>query len=477
MKNTIKLLSLLLIFACKVYAEKQPNLLFIFPDQMRGSAMGFVGKENVITPNLDAFAKESAVFTEAISNYPLCSPARAMLMSGLHPIQTKVTSNCTDKTEPFGCELPADANCWSDILKKKGYSLGYIGKWHLDSPREPYIKCQNNTPEIKWNDWCPPSRRHGFDFWLAYGTYDMHLKPMYWETDAGRQEFFYADKWGPEYEADNAIAYLKNENGKYRDNKKPFALTVSINPPHGPYNQVPDRYKELYKDTDLESLVLPTVPAKGERWGDYYRKNIKDYYACITGVDEQFGRIMQALKDEGLYENTLVVFTADHGNCLGAHNNKAKGVYYEESINIPFMMRFPNKIKPRQDNALISLADFLPTTLGLMGYEKDIPKDVIGLNLTEYLKTGTGEKPTNQWYFTSSPGKVESGRRGIRDSRYTYVLNKNGKGKLTEILLDREKDPNQFINFADKEPEIAKEFKAELKTWLIKTNDPFIKHF
>lgn len=95
--------------------------------------------------------------------------------------------------------------CWSDVLKDKNYRTGYVGKWHLDSPYKPYVDTYNNRGETAWNEWCPPERRHGFDFWVAYGTYDNHLNPMYWETAAPRDSFFYAHKWGPEYEVDRAI--------------------------------------------------------------------------------------------------------------------------------------------------------------------------------------------------------------------------------------------------------------------------------
>ena len=146
---------------------KGPNLVFVFPDQMRGQAMGFLNEEPVITPNLDKFAKESLVLPQTVSNYPVCSPFRAMLMTGKYPHATKVLNNCYSETTPYDCQLKTDERCWSDILKEKGYSLGYIGKWHLDSPYKPYIDCKNNKGKTAWNEWCPPGRRHGFDFWYA----------------------------------------------------------------------------------------------------------------------------------------------------------------------------------------------------------------------------------------------------------------------------------------------------------------------
>ena len=150
-----------------------------------------------------------------VSNYPVCSPARAMLMSGQYPIKNKVYSNVNSSSAPFGVELQDDAVCWSDVLKANGYFNGYIGKWHLDSPYEPYIPTSNNFP-IAWNEWTSPDKRHGFDYWYAYGTYDEHDKPMYWDTNDKRDEFKYVNQWGPIHEADKALTYFKNEGGKVR---------------------------------------------------------------------------------------------------------------------------------------------------------------------------------------------------------------------------------------------------------------------
>ena len=352
---------------------EHPNLVFVFPDQMRAHALGFLNEDPVLTPNLDRFAGESIVFSHAVSNYPVCSPYRAMLMTGKYPHSNGVLSNCNSESAPFGYELRKTERCWSDILNKRGYSLGYIGKWHLDSPYEPYVKCYNNTEEMAWNEWCSPDRRHGFDFWYAYGTYDQHLNPMYWAKVAPREEAFTVNRWGPEHESDQAIGYIKNKNGRYRKPEKPFALVVSMNPPHMPYAQVPDKYVELYRDKKVEEFCnRDNIPASGTRWGNYYRKHIRNYLAMVTGVDEQFGRILRALHDEGLDDNTIVVFTSDHGNCLGIHDQVSKNNHYEESMRIPLMIRLSGRIKPRQDDLLISVPDMYPTLLELMGFTIDI---------------------------------------------------------------------------------------------------------
>ena len=461
------------------FAEKKqsPNLLFVFPDQLRAQSQGFSGLEMVKTPVLDRFASESIRFSNAVSNYPVCSPARAMLMSGQYPHKNKVVANCTNLTAKIGCELPVSIRTWSDVLKDKGYSLGYIGKWHLDSPVEPYINTSNNVGQVKWNEWCPPERRHGFTYWHAYGTYDQHLRPMYWDTNDSRDGFKYYDEWGPEHEANKAIDFIRNKDGKFRENKKPFALVVSMNPPHTGYSLVPQKYKDLYKDVTIESLTnQPDIPEAGTRWGDNYRKNIRDYYACISGVDEQFGRILSALKDAGLDENTIVVFTSDHGDCLGMHEEVTKNNWFEEAMRVPLLIRYPGKLKARNDDVLLSTPDICPSLLGLMGFATSIPAEVDGINLAGYLLSGKGEKPTSQWYMRIDNDKPDYGLRGVRNGRYTFVINQPEGKEKTIVLYDRLNDPYELKNIAPENPELVKEFTRETAKWIIKNKDPWIKN-
>lgn len=454
----------------------QPNLLIVFPDQMRGQAMGFMGQEPIKTPNIDRFAKESLVLTDAVSNFPICSPARASLMSGKYPFGHSVIQNNNSYSSHYGYELAASEKCWSDILKERGYSLGYIGKWHLDNPYAPYIKSSNNEGDKKWNEWTPPEKRHGFDYWYAYGTYDDHLKPMYWTTDAGRHDFHYVNEWGPKVEADKAIAYLKNEKGERMDNE-PFALVVSNNPPHGPYSKVPEKYKKMYQDIPMDRLTQrPNIPQKGTKHGDYYRQHIKDYYAMISGVDDQFGRILQALEDTSLAKNTIVLFLSDHGNCLGIHNVISKDYHYEESFNIPFIMRWPEKIKPKKDNLLISMPDIYPTLMEIMGFKNDIPKDIEGVSYAANFLYGKGKRPESQLYMYTPYGGLDMGRRGIRTNQYTMMMSR-WKGKPDELeLFDNMNDPYQLNNIGLSDTVTVNLLTQKLKSLLEKYNDPWMKH-
>ncbi|MBI1369003.1 MAG: sulfatase-like hydrolase/transferase [Planctomycetes bacterium] len=454
-----------LLFASPLMGQtKQPNLLIIFPDQWRGQALGEVGREPVKTPNLDKLAAQSIVFTEAVSNWPVCSPYRAMLMSGQYPPANGVVSNCNTQTASIHCQLKTETRCWSDVLHDHGYRLGYVGKWHLETPHEPYIDCANNRGSMKWNEWTPPNRRHGFDFWYAYNTYDYHLKPLYWSTDAPRDGFKYVDAWSPTHEADMAIRYIRNEGGSYRQADAPFALVVAMNPPHMPYDQVPDQYKKLYADVPIEDLVKqPDIPPAGTEWGDYYRKNIRNYYAMMSGVDEQIGRILAALDDAGLSENTIVMFSSDHGNCLGIHDEIAKSNRFEEAMRIPLFIRWTGTLSPRHDDLLISVPDFYPTLLSLMGLRDAIPDAVQGVDRSTILKTGRGDRPAAQLYFRMTYQNLARGERGVRTHQYKLVIDHPLKdGEATTCLYDLKADPYELKNLAAENPQIVQQMTDQL---------------
>lgn len=458
-------------------APKPPNILVILTDQWSGKTLGYLGHEKVKTPHIDSLAKVGLSFTQMVSNFPLCSPARAMLLTGVYPLKNKVISNSNSASAPAGVELPTDIVCWSDILKAKGYSNGYIGKWHLDSPHEPYVSTSNNTAKLAWNEWTPAERRHGFDYWYAYNTYDVHDRPMYWDTKATRDDFHYVNQWGPEHEADKAIDFFNNK-GNVRDPEKPFALVVSINPPHSPYNTVPKKYLEPYQNIPLDSLTKdPNIPPAGNPMGKLYRTEIKNYYANITGVDDQIGRIIRSLKDKNLLENTIVLITADHGNCLGKHNEESKNNIYEESLRIPFLIYWKGKIIPGEDNRqLPGMPDVFPTLLDLAGLKSEIPKGLDGVSLAPYLLKRQGKLLREQFIMGAIPSsnvRIDAGFRGIRTERYKLAYYRKGD-QVEGFLFDLKTDPFEMHNLYNKDHQPVKQLTERLKYWLQKNNDSFL---
>ncbi len=464
--------------AAETGTARLPNLLVVMPDQWRGQALGFMNEDPVVTPNLDTLAGQGLALTHAVSNYPVCSPARAMFMTGRYPHANGVLSNANSGTTEFGYELGKTAGTWSDVLADKGYSLGYIGKWHLESPHEPYVESYNNTPEFAWNEWAPPDRRHGFDFWYAYNTYDRHMKPRYWATDSAREESFTVDQWGPEHEADVAIRYIRNEGGEYRDAEHPFALVVAMNPPHMPYDHFPQKYLEHYDGkTYRDLLVRPNVDFESNSaMAELARNHTKNYFAMMTGVDEQLGRILAALDEQGLADDTIVVFTSDHGNCLGTHGEISKNNHYEESMRVPLLVRWPGRIRPRQDDLLISYPDIPATLLDLMGFAEDAPAAMQGSSHASLFLTGEGERPTSQLYMWVPPGQPEWGRRGVRTHRYTLMISKMPGEPTETVLHDNLEDPYQLSNVAEGNPGLVERLmREELIPWLEKTGDPWLQ--
>jgi arylsulfatase A-like enzyme len=449
----------------------RPNLVYVFPDQWRAQALGFMKEDPVYTPVLDAFSRQSLVLTQAVSNAPVCSPYRAMLMTGRYPLSNGVVRNCTTTEKGPSAELRASDTCFSDVLHRGGYSLGYIGKWHLDAPHTPYVDTSNNRGPVKWNEWTPPDRRHGFDFWNAYGTYDNHNAPQYWETNAPRDRRTVAPKWGPEYETDLAIRYLKNEGGTFRHADRPFALFLAMNPPHTEYRQVPARYLDRYSGKTWRDLVnRPNFDATAD--SDIIRsckEDIPYYFAQITGVDDQFGRLLRAIDEAGLADDTIVVFTSDHGNCIGSHNEISKNNPFDEALRVPFLIRWPGKIAPRRDELLLSVPDIMPTLLSLAGADRnEIPPEVQGTDFSVLFRGGSQPRPTSALYF-----QHERNERGVRTSRYTLAM--TGQGKPKDVrLFDNEKDRYQMRNLADSSPELVKQLlRHELEPWLQRTRDPW----
>jgi arylsulfatase A-like enzyme len=459
--------------------NSKPNLLFIFGDQHRRQAMGFVNEDPVLTPHLDRLANEGVYFSKAVANHPLCSPYRAMVMTGQYPLNNGVIANCHSRRTEYNNYLDKNnTSTFSDVLAKNNYNAGYVGKWHLEGP----VKTPEGDPII-WDAWCPFDRRHGFDFWYAYNADNDHFKPHYWKTNAEEGEAIYIDQWSPEHEAEVIMEYIDGGGHAPRDKNKPFALFWSINPPHTPFSKVPDRYKKMYEGETARSLLnRPNVSFTDNttiKVGDHgVSKQIEQapfYFASVTGVDDQIGRVINKLKEKGIYENTIIVYSADHGEMLGSQGLMHKNVWFKESFEIPLIVHWSKKIKPTIEELLISVPDYMPTLLSLMGLEREIPKNIDGVNYADALFGKTIERPKSQLYFGSEPSNPSSGKRGYRDMEHTFAVVKyNNDIDKSYYLYDDLNDPYQLNNIWGEDPERDAKVHAKLTNLLRKMSDPWL---
>ncbi len=425
------------------HATRRPNLVYIFADQWRAQAAGYAGDPNARTPNLDKLAKESINLTNAVSGCPVCSPYRASLMAGRYPLTHGVFLN--------DVLLSTDAVSIADAYNRAGYETAYIGKWHLDGNRRIAF--------------IPKDRRQGFKFWKVLGC-----------THNYNNSFYYADKnvrlkWNGYDAIDQtreARRYIRE-----RSNDKPFALFLSWGPPHSPYHTAPRKYNDLFNAEKLK--LRPNVPEHLEAKA---RQTLAGYYAHIAALDDCIGEILQTLKKCGLEKDTIFVFTSDHGDMLYSQGEQKKQKPWEESILVPFLLRYP-AVLGRQGRIIdmpINTPDIMPTLLGLSGIQ--IPDTVQGTDFSGVLK-GT-ERPKNDAALITCPSPFgqwsgkRGGReyRGVRTRRYTYVRDLNGPW----LLYDNKQDPYQLNNLCNKSGhgELQKNLENILSQKLKQTNDEFL---
>ena len=423
--------------------SRRPNLVFILADQWRAQATAYAGDTNARTPNLDKLAAESINFSNAVSGCPVCCPYRASLLTGRYPLTHGVFLN--------DVPLNTDAVSIAQAYNKAGYETGYIGKWHLDGrDRSAFI---------------PKERRQGFKFWKAFGC-----------THNYNNSFYYADenvklKWNGYDAIDQtreAHSYIREHAGD-----KPFALFLSWGPPHAPYHTAPQKYRKQFSEAQIK--LRPNVPKRFEAQA---RKVLAGYYAHIAALDDCIGEILQTLKEAGLENDTILVFTSDHGDMLYSQGGQKKQQPWDESILVPFLLRYPaahGGIGKTIDMP-INTPDIMPMLLALSGIE--IPGTVEGADFSNVIRGSRKKKdnavlincpsPFGQW--TRARGGREY--RGIRTSQYTYVRDLNGPW----LLYDNKKDPYQLNNLCGKSEhsELQRKMEAVLSQKLKQTNDEFL---
>lgn len=399
----------------------KPNVVFLLADQWRGQATGYAGDPNVKTPNLDALARESMVFQNAISGVPVCSPARASMLTGKHALTHGVFLN--------DVYLQADENSIARVFSRAGYDTAYIGKWHVDGHgcRSMFI---------------PKERRQGFDYWKVLECTHNYFNSFYYADGGEKLKWEGYDAFA---QTEDALQYIKNH-----DAKCPFFLFLSWGPPHAPYMLAPQEYLDMYNPKKIK--LRPNVPRKHVKRA---RRDLSGYYAHIAALDECVGRIVQALKDCYVEDETILVFYSDHGDMLHSQGHVKKQRPWEESIVCPLIIRYPAALgnEPRKIDVPVNTTDVPATLLGLCGIER--PDSYEGDDLSTIMK-GEKEEPDDNPVLISCPApfgqftrkKRHGGKeyRGVRTIRYTFVKDLNGPW----LLYDNEKDPYQLENLCNK---------------------------
>jgi len=424
---------------------KRPNVVFVFADQWRAQATGYAGNPNVKTPNLDRLEGESVNFTHAVSGWPVCSPYRASLLTGQYPLSHGVFVN--------DVSLDPDAVSVADAFGKAGYDTAYIGKWHVDGHgRESYI---------------PPERRQGFDYWKALECTHEYDHSPYYAGDSDEKLY---------WEGYDAIAQTRDAQ-RYildHDSEKPFLLVLSWGPPHVPYHRVPDEYLGLYRPEDIE--LCPNVAASD---ADTARDFLCGYYAHCSALDACVGHMLHTLREKGIDEETIFVFTSDHGDMVGSHGvPRGKMRPWDESVRVPFLLRYPALLgkDTRETDAPIDAPDIMPTLLGLCGLS--IPETVEGLDFSGTLTGGRDPSDGAALIACYHPfdnychAKGGTEHRGLRTGRHTYIRALDGPW----LLYDNDSDPHQLDNLVGK-PEYAglrDELDARLQRRLDRMGDEFL---
>jgi arylsulfatase A-like enzyme len=435
--------------ACSAYAQtrsvSQPNIIFVLPDQWRAQAFGFAGDPNVQTPHLDSLARESVNFTNAVVSMPVCCPSRASLLTGRRPLTTGVFLN----------DVPLDPHAitLAKVLGAAGYDTGYIGKWHLNGgDRSVFI---------------PRERRQGFDYWKALECSHRYNKSDYQTGDNPDKK-----RWKG-YDAvaqtKDAIEYLRD----HAHSNKPFFLFLAWGPPHTPYDAAPAKYRERYLNQQL--TLRPNVP---KEMSFITRPMLANYYAHCSALDDCFGMLRAALKENGLDENTLLIFSSDHGDLLGSQGRQYKQQPYDESIRVPLLMHWPAGfgVEPRKLDAIVTSEDIMPTILNLCGIP--IPNTVEGYDYSSYIRGGENPSDGSALISCVTPfgewPRKDGGKeyRGIRTPRYTYVRDLAGPW----LLFDNEKDPYQQTNLVGQSEcaTVESDLAARLEKKLIRAHDRFL---
>jgi len=431
--------------------DARPNIVMILPDQWVGHALAAFGDPNLrdivtnasLTPHLDALAESGVVFRNCYATYPACRPNRSALLTGIYPHDLGSYDNFQS--------LSRVATGIAEVTRAAGYATGYIGKWHVNHGLE--------RDELLPFGFVAPggNRRHGFDYWAAYNAGHAYTASLYYGDDPVPIRPEPPDLYEPWVQTELARQFIH----EFRN--RPFHLVIAFGPPHDPRDEanVPAEYRARIHPEAL--LPRPNVPPfdDPEPWvqqpcpeemgpEECWRTTMHGYYAQITSIDDMVGAIVGHLEEEGLLEDTIVVFTSDHGEMGGSHGHYDKGIPYRESLHVPWIVHWPSgTVLPpdaRTHEGPVSSADIPVTLLGLIG--EAFPGPVDGIDYSPWIR-GEGPPPLRPHGGVLSEGRLTSDRswRAIHSDDGWALWMRAGTREV-DGLFDLTADPYQLENLA-----------------------------
>jgi arylsulfatase A-like enzyme len=423
--------------------SKRPNVLFLLADEWRAQATPFEGDPNVRTPVLQRLAAESVRFDTTVSSLPVCCPYRGSLITGQFPLTHGVFINDVP-LRPKGVTM-------GEAFTRAGYRTGYIGKWHLyGSP---------GGANERRLDYIPPEKRFGFDYWKACECTHDYNRSLYYDGDDR------TPKYWPGYDAfaqtDDASAFIERQ-AKTSD---PFCLVLSYGPPHFPLNTAPERYRAMFQEGEI--ALRENVPAESRAAAV---QGLRGYYAHMAALDECFGRLLATLERARIAEDTIVVFTSDHGDMMQSQGLTTKLHPWDESVRVPFVLRYPRRFgrKARRVRTPMNSPDIFPTLLGLAGLP--IPDSVEGGDHSKLEESDRAALIQLPVPITEARRYGFAEYRGLRSARYTYVRSIRGPW----LLYDNQADPFQKHNLIGKDRELEARMERELTAELKRRKDDFL---
>ncbi len=431
---------------------RRPNILFVFSDEHRWCSLPFTEMPQVVAPHMERMAREGTRFDNCCSTSPICVPYRGMLITGQWPHQSSCVSN-----DYFGNGnvIGLDSPTIAQTFKAGGYVTGYVGKWHLKSETAAHA---------------------GFDYFKHWLFGDDHWETPVRDVPSG-EEFKPVKGYNAIGMTDHALDFIRQHAG----GEKPFLMMLSINPPHWRWDDAPEEFVKLYPDDQL--VYRPNVTQ--ERYKkDKERLYYQHYHAHITAVDRELGRLMAALKELGIEDNTVLIYTSDHGSSFGSNGVGSKGNPFDEAVRVPMIVRWPGRIQAgRMADHNIGTIDLNPTLCGLAGLKA--PPQCGGQDFSPVLLGKPGPDPASQLilvnnfqrnYYKTQLDPNEPNffypYRGVRTKQYTYVVYAEGEW----LLYDNRNDPYQMKNLVNDPAyaEVKAELRKELDRWLARAELPFI---